>query len=160
MKKILLVLSLVLTMGLVGCSSSSSNGYKNVSSSAVQKAIKSSNLLVEMSMDYDIKDFEYFNDVEELIGEGFIIRAAMNVRLEDVIFIKATNEENAEKIYTTLESYKKEMVIKPFGDGYGAEENTTIAANTIVEQKGNYVYLISAKNAEDIEKVIIDTIQK
>ncbi len=70
MKKILLVLSLVLTMGLVGCSSSSSNGYKNVSSSAVQKAIKSSNLLVEMSMDYDIKDFEYFNDVEELIGEG------------------------------------------------------------------------------------------
>ena len=98
MKKILLVLSLVLTMGLVGCSSSSSNGYKNVSSSAVQKAIKSSNLLVEMSMDYDIKDFEYFNDVEELIGEGFIIRAAMNVRLEDVIFIKATNEEDAEKI--------------------------------------------------------------
>ena len=82
MKKILLVLSLVLTIGLVGCSSSSSNGYKNVSSSAVQKAIKSSNLLVEMSMDYDIKDFEYFNDVEELIGEGFIIRATMNVRLD------------------------------------------------------------------------------
>ena len=160
MKKILLVLSLVLTMGLVGCSSTSSNGYKNVSASDVQKAIKSSNLLVEMSMDYDIKDFEYFNDVMDSIEEGFIIRAAMNVRLEDVIFIKATNEESAEKIQSTLEAYKEGMIMRPFGDGYGAEENATRAANTIVEQKGNYVYLISADNVKDIEKVIMDTIQK
>lgn len=160
MKKILLVLSLVLTIGLVGCSSNSNSDFKNVSASNVQKAIKSSDLLVETSMDYDIKEFDYFNDVNELIDEGFIIRSAMNVRLEDVIFIKAINEEDAEKIYSTLENYKDDMIMRPFGDGYGAEKNETIAANTIVEQKENYVYLISAENATGIEKVIIDTIKK
>ena len=52
------------------------------------------------------------------------------------------------------------MVERPFGSGYGKEENATRAANTIVEKKGNYVYLIAAENAEDIQNIIIDTITK
>lgn len=160
MKKTLLILSLVLTLGLVGCSSKSSNEYKNVSASTVEKAITSSDLLVEQSMTYDINDFEYFNDIKESITEGFIIRAAMNVFLEDVIFIKTSNAEDAQKAYDALESYKESMIIRPFGSGYGKEENATRAANTIIEKKGNYVYLISAENAEDINNLIIDTISK
>ena len=52
------------------------------------------------------------------------------------------------------------MVMRGFADGYGKPENATRAANTIVEQKGKYVYLISADKVEDIQKVILDTIQK
>lgn len=160
MKKTLLILSLVLTLGLVGCSSKSSNEYKNVSTSTVEKAITSSDLLVEQSMTYDINDFEYFNDIKESITEGFIIRAAMNVFLEDVVFIKTSNSDDLEKAYDALEDYKQDMIIRPFGSGYGKEENATRAANTIIEKKGNYVYLISAENAEDINNLIIDTISK
>ena len=160
MKKTLLILSLVLTLGLVGCSSKISNEYKNVSASTVEKAITSSDLLVEQSMTYDINDFEYFNDIKESITEGFIIRAAMNVFLEDVVFIKTSNSDDLEKAYDALEDYKQDMIIRPFGSGYGKEENATRAANTIIEKKGNYVYLISAENAEDINNLIIDTISK
>ncbi|MGL5327798.1 MAG: DUF4358 domain-containing protein [Peptostreptococcaceae bacterium] len=158
MKKLFLVLSLVLSIGLVGCSSKD-NGYKNVSSSDIEKAILSSKLLVEEPMSGDVKEFDYFNDVNEQIAEGFISRAAMNVRLEDVIFIKTENEEDASTVLTSLESYKENTIMRGFGDGYGGEENATRASNTILEQKGNYVYLISAQNAKDIENVIIDKIQ-
>lgn len=161
MKKVFLVLSLVLTLGLVGCSSKgSSNEFKNVSASEVEKAVNSSDALVEQSMSLDINDFEYFNDVKDSIEEGFIIRAAMNVFLEDVIFIKTSDSENADKVFDALEGYKKDMVERPFGSGYGKEENATRAANTIVEKKGNYVYLIAAENAKDIQNIIIDTITK
>ena len=155
MKKILLVLSLVFSLGLVGCSSGSE--YKDVSTSTIQKAIESSGLLVEKSMPFDIKEFDYFNDVNEQITEGFIIRAAMNIRLEDVIVVKTTD---ADKVYSVMENYKKDMIERPFGDGYGAEENADIAASTIVEKKGNYVYLISAKNVDKVQDLILEKIKK
>lgn len=167
MKRILIVLSLILTMGLVGCSSGSE--FKNVSVSDIKKAIESSNLLLENSMDFEFKDnkfgskddafgnFDYFNDILDKVKEGFIIKAAINVRLEDVIVIKT---DDADAIYTALEGYKKDMIDRLFGLGYGAEENADIAANTILEKKGNYVYLISAKNAKSIEEKIMEVIKK
>ena len=158
MKKILLVLSLVLTFSLVGCSST--NEFKNVSTSDVEKAVLESGLLVENPMSADVMEFDYFNDVQDSIEEGFVSRAAMIVALEDVVFIKAVDEENAAKVLSTLESYKQDMVMRPFADGYGKQENATRAANTIVEQKGKYVYLISADKVEDLQKVILDKIQK
>lgn len=157
MKKIILMLSLVLTMGMVGCSSKGSSEYKDVSVSQIQKAIESSSDLVEDSMPYDISNFDYFNDVQDKISEGFIIRAAINLRLEDIVVIKT---EDPDAIYTTLENYKEDMIVRPFGAGYGAEENADYAANTIVEKKGNYVYLVSAKNAANIEKTILSVISK
>lgn len=157
MKKILLVLSLVLTMGLVGCSSKGGDEYKDVSIKDIKSAVQSDKLLVEQPMDFIIEDFDYFNDVEDKISEGFIIRAAINLRLEDVIVIKT---EDPDTIYSTLESYKEDMIVRPFGDGYGAPENADIAANTIVEKKGQYVYLISAQNAKAIEEKIISVISK
>ncbi|RDY27386.1 DUF4358 domain-containing protein [Romboutsia weinsteinii] len=157
MKKIILILSLVLTMGMVGCSSKGSNEYKDVPVSQIQKAIESSSDLVEQSMPYEISNFDYFNDVQDKITEGFIIKAAINLRLEDVIVIKT---EDPDAIYTTLENYKEDMIVRPFGDGYGAEENADYSANTIIEKKGNYVYLISAKNATNIEKTILSVISK
>lgn len=133
MKKILLVLSLVLTFSLVGCSST--NEFKNVSTADVEKAILESELLVENPMSADVMEFDYFNDIQDSIEEGFISRAAMIVALEDVVFIKAIDEENAAKVLSTVESYKQDMVMRGFADGYGKPENATRAANTIVEQR-------------------------
>lgn len=160
MKKLFLVFTLVLGIGLVGCSSNTKGEYKNVSASEIEKAVTSSDLLVEKPMSSDIKEFDYFNDVNELIAEGFISRAAMNVKLEDIIFIKSEKDEDTSKILSSLESYKENMIIRGFADGYGGEENATRASNTILEQKGKYIYLISAQNAKEIEQVIIDKIQK
>ncbi|SCH18804.1 Uncharacterised protein [uncultured Clostridium sp.] len=158
MKKLILILSLVLTLGLVGCSKGSE--YKNVSASTVEKAITSSGLLVEQSMNYNITDFDYFNDIKDSIEEGFMIRAAINIALEDILFIKTSSEDDANKAFEALETYKEGMIMRPFGDGYGKEENATRAANTVIEKKGNYVYLISADNVEKINQLIIDTITK
>lgn len=160
MKKFFLVFILFLSVGLVGCSSNKKNEYKNVSASEIEKSIESSNLLVEKSTSSDIKEFDYFNDVNEIILEGFVSRANINVKLEDIIFVKTENEENASNVLSSLESYKENMIIRGFADGYGGEENATKASNTILEQKGQYVYLISAQNAKEIEQIIIDKIQK
>lgn len=164
MKKIFLVLSLVLAIGLVGCSSKGGQSeFKDVSTEDVKLAITSSELLVEpMPMDTNIMEYDYevLNNVHGSIEEGFILKAGMSFSLEDVIFVKTKSPEDADKVFSALESYKEEVIIRVFGSGYGKEENATIAANTMIEKKGNYVYLIAAQNAEEIQKIILDTIQK
>ncbi|MEF9991060.1 MAG: DUF4358 domain-containing protein [Romboutsia sp.] len=157
MRKILLILALIFTMSLVGCSSKSD--YKDVSVSSIQKAIESSNLLLEQPLSIDIIESDYFNDVDEKITEGFIIRSAINLRLEDIIVVKS-DFENIDEIYNALSSYKDNMIIKSFGSGYGSEENANISSNTILDKKGNYAYLVSAKNAKEIEEVILNLIKK
>ena len=155
MKKILLTLSLVLSFALVGCSSNSE--YKDVSVDSIKEAVVSSGLLVEDTLPDapTLDQFEYFNDIKDDITEGFISRAALILRLEDVIVIKT---DNPDSVYTALEGYKVNMIDMAFGGGYGAPENADIAANTILEKKGNSVYLVAAKNATEIEKIIVDTI--
>lgn len=156
MKKIWLLLSIAFSLVLVGCSQGE---YKNVSVSDIEKAIEKSNLLLEHSTTIDITETDYFNDVKELIIEGYITRPTSNLHLEDIIVIKCESE-NIDAIYEQVQSYKKNMVVNIFGNGLSSEENGSIASNTIVEKKGDYVYLISAKNAQEIEATILDVITK
>lgn len=149
MKKILLVLSLILTTTLVGCSSG--DGYKKVSVSKIDKAIEKSNLLVEQHTSSDIIDSDFFNDIEENIDEGFIIKAESNMALEDIIVIKA-DDEDINAAYDALKSYEKYIIRGTFGEDS--------ANSTIVEKKGNYTYLVSAKNAAKIEETILNVIKK
>ncbi|WKK94978.1 DUF4358 domain-containing protein [Clostridioides difficile] len=53
---------------------------------------------------FDAKDFNYFNDVEEDIIQGFVINSSEKLSLEDIIVIKT---DEVDKIYKTLENYKK-----------------------------------------------------
>ena len=147
MKKILILFfSIILSLGMVSCSSS--GDYKNVSTSKIKKALKSSDLLIKESKIFDAKDFNYFNDVEEDIIQGFVINSSEKLSLEDI------------KIYKTLENYKKDMIQAPFGEGHGEKINSEIANNTIIEKAGRYVYLISAENATQIENKILNIIKK
>ncbi|MCC0646885.1 DUF4358 domain-containing protein [Clostridioides sp. ZZV15-6598] len=156
MKKILMLFfSIILSFGMVSCSSSSD--YKNVSTSKIEKALKSSDLLIKESKIFDAKEFNYFNDVEEDITQGFVINSSEKLYLEDIIVIKT---DDVNKIYKTLENYKRDMIQAPFGEGHGEKGNSEIANNTIVEKAGKYVYLISAENASQIEDKILSIIKK
>ncbi|MGO1042797.1 DUF4358 domain-containing protein [Clostridioides difficile] len=156
MKKILMLFfSIILSFGMVSCSSSSD--YKNVSTSKIEKALKSSDLLIKESKNFDAKEFNYFNDVEEDITQGFVINSSEKLYLEDIIVIKT---DDVNKIYKTLENYKRDMIQAPFGEGHGEKGNSEIANNTIVEKAGKYVYLISAENASQIEDKILSIIKK
>lgn len=156
MKKILMLFfSIILSFGMVSCSSSSD--YKNVSTSKIEKALKSSDLLIKESKIFDAKEFNYFNDVEEDITQGFVINSSEKLYLEDIIVIKT---DDVNKIYKTLENYKRDMIQAPFGEGHGEKSNSEIANNTIVEKAGKYVYLISAENASQIEDKILSIIKK
>ncbi|MDX5792203.1 DUF4358 domain-containing protein, partial [Clostridioides difficile] len=77
--------------------------------------------------------------------------------LEDIIVIKT---DEVDKIYKTLENYKKVMIQAPFVEGHGEKINSEIANNTIIEKAGRYVYLISAENATQIENKILNIIKK
>lgn len=156
MKKIFLILSIAFSLILVGCSSGE---YKNVSVSEIQSAIEKSNLLLEHSTTIDINETDYFNDVLEDITEGYITRPTSTIHLEDIIVIKSESE-NIDAIYKEVQSYKKNMITNIFGNGLGSDENSSIAKETITQKKGNYVYLISAKNAVEIENIILDVITK
>ena len=156
MKKILILFfSIILSLGMVSCSSS--GDYKNVSTSKIKKALKSSDLLIKESKIFDAKDFNYFNDVEEDIIQGFVINSSEKLSLEDIIVIKT---DEVDKIYKTLENYKKDMIQAPFGEGHGEKINSEIANNTIIGKAGRYVYLISAENATQIENKILNIIKK
>ena len=149
MKKILILFfSIILSLGMVSCSSS--GDYKNVSTSKIKKALKSSDLLIKESKIFDAKDFNYFNDVEEDIIQGFVINSSEKLSLEDIIVIKTDEVDN----------YKKDMIQAPFGEGHGEKINSEIANNTIIEKAGRYVYLISAENATQIENKILNIIKK
>lgn len=156
MKKILILFfSIILSFGMVSCSSS--GNYKNVSTARIEKALKSSDLLIKESKVFDAKEFNYFNDVEEDIIQGFVINSSEKLYLEDIIVIKT---DDVDKIYKTLENYKKDMIQAPFGEGHGEKSNAEIANNTIVEKAGRYVYLISAENASQVEDKILSIIKK
>lgn len=157
MKKIWLLCSIAFSLLLVGCSSGS---YKNVSVSDIQHAIDKSNLLLEHYTTVDILDSDYFNDIEEIVEEGLVTTPSSNIHLEDVVLIKVSEEENIEPVFDAVLSYKQNMIINTFGSGLSTDENEKIASQSIAQKKGNYIYLISAKNAKEIEDVILDVITK
>ncbi|CZR94163.1 hypothetical protein CDFC105_33307 [Clostridioides difficile] len=92
-------------------------------------------------------------DAQESRGLGDVYKR----HLEDIIVIKT---DEVDKIYKTLENYKKDMIQAPFGEGHGEKINSEIANNTIIEKAGRYVYLISAENATQIENKILNIIKK
>lgn len=166
MKKIWLIFSIAFSLLLVGCSSGE---YKNVDVSDIQRAIDKSNLLLEHSTTVDIVDSAFFNDIQEIIEEGLVTTPSSPIHLEDVILIKVNDDDknnddskpkNIDIVFDTVLSYKQNMIINTFGSGLTSEENEKIASSTIAQKKGNYIYLISAKNAKEIEDVILDAIIK
>ena len=154
MKKLIALFSLVLTLGLVGCSSKSE--VKNISVSDIKSAINNETLLtIQPISDVDAKEFYAFENVKDDIKEGFVLQAMMNVKLQDVFVVKT---DNVEKVKQAIEEYKTNS-LRMFADGYGGEENATAVADSVLESVGDYVYFIATPNVKDIEAKILEMIK-
>ena len=96
MKKLIALLSLVLTLGLVGCSSKSE--VKDIPVSDIKSAINNETLLpIQPIFDIDAKEFYVFENVKDDIKEGFVLQAMINVKLQDVFVVKTDNVEKVKR---------------------------------------------------------------
>lgn len=154
MKKLLLLFTLVFTLGAVGCTSKEE--VKDVPVSDIKAAVNNEELLkVQPVAELDAKESFVFEPVKDSIKEGFVLQAMINVRLQDVFVVKT---DDVEGTVAAIEEYKKNS-LQMFADGYGGEENIDAVANSILTSKGNYVYFIAAPNASDIESKILEVIK-
>ncbi len=154
MKKLIALFTLVLTLGLVGCSSKSD--VKDIPVSDIKAAINNETLLpIQPVSDLDAKEFYVFENLKDNIKEGFVLQAMMNVKLQDVFVVKT---DAVEKVKQAIEEYKTNS-LKMFADGYGGDNNATAVANSILESVGDYVYFIATPNAKDIESKILEMIK-
>ena len=154
MKKLVALFSLVLTLGLVGCSSKSE--VKNIPVSDIKSAINNETLLpIQPVTEVDAKEFYAFENVKDNIKEGFVLQAMMNVKLQDVFVVKT---DDVEKVKQAIEDYKTNN-LRMFADGYGGDDNATSVADSKLESVGDYVYFIAAPNVNDIEAKILEMIK-
>ena len=154
MKKLVALFSLVLTLGLVGCSSKSE--VKDVPVNDIKAAINNETLLpIQPVADVDAKEFYAFENVKDSIKEGFVLQAMMNVKLQDVFVIKT---DDVEKVKQAIEDYKTNN-LRMFADGYGGEDNAKAVADSVLESVGDYVYFIATPNVKDVEAKILEMIK-
>lgn len=154
MRKITSLFLLVLTIGLVGCSSKSE--VKDIPVSDIKEAINNETLLtIQPVSDVDAKEFYAFENVKDSIKEGFVLQAMINVKLQDVFVVKT---DNVEKVKQAIEEYKTNS-LRMFADGYGGEDNATAVADSVLESVGDYVYFIATPNVKDIEAKILEMIK-
>jgi len=154
MKKLVALFSLVLTLGLVGCSSKSE--VKDVPVNDIKSAINNETLLpIQPVADVDAKEFYAFENVKDSIKEGFVLQAMMNVKLQDVFVIKT---DDVEKVKQAIEDYKTNN-LRMFADGYGGEDNAKAVADSVLESVGDYVYFIATPNVKDVEAKILEMIK-
>ena len=154
MKKLLALFSLILTIGLVGCSNTSK--IKNVPITDIKSAINNETLLtIQPVSDVDAKEFYLFENIKDNIKEGFVLQAMMNVKLQDVFVVKT---DNVEKVKQTIEDYKTNN-LRMFADGYGGDDNATSVSDSVLESIGDYVYFIAAPNVKNIEAKILEMIK-
>lgn len=153
MKKLLVLFSIVFTLGMVGCTPKSET--KDVPVADIKSAINNETYLkVQPIAESDAKESYIFEGVKDKIKEGFVVQAMMNVKLQDVFVIKT---DDVEGVKSAIQAYKDNN-LKMFADGYGGEDNITAVANSILESKGEYVYFIATPNAKDIETKILEMI--
>jgi len=154
MKKLVALFSLVLTLGLVGCSSKSE--VKDVPVNDIKAAINNETLLpIQPVADVDAKEFYAFENVKDSIKEGFVLQAMMNVKLQDVFVVKT---DDIEKVKQAIEDYKTNN-LRMFADGYGGEDNAKAVADSVLESVGDYVYFIATPNVKDVEAKILEMIK-
>lgn len=152
-KKTLLVAT-ILSLGIAftGCVS---DKIKDVSSKTVQEKIIVEKYVPLQNETINAKDHWVFNDIKDVIEDGFVSQAMINVQLQDIFFVKTTDTEAVVKV---LEEYKNQS-LRLFAGGYGGEQNASAVANSVLKTEGNYVYFIATQNTNAIEKELLKIIK-
>lgn len=164
-KKTLIASTLTLTVLcgalFVGCSNNNQSNnnevtVKNVDLTSISSNLENSQLFATMNAPIPVKDFPAFEEIQNLIEDGFAYRALMNVKFEDVVLVKTSEPET---VVEALNTYLKSDSVKLFKDGYGGEDNITAVQNAKVGNVGNYVYLVASTNSDKIETLILDSLK-
>lgn len=158
-KKIILAMTVLAGVGMVGCASKEESAQvqiKDVAMDDVKKGIVESGVLKDGSMEMSAKEHWIFDSVKDVIEDGFVSQAMINVRLQDVMLVKTSDMDAVEKV---LLDYK-ENSLRSFGDGYGGEDNITAVANSKLVKKDGYVYFIATPNADEVETKLLELIKK
>ncbi len=173
LKKIVIsTLSLMLIVGLVGCSKEESKEVGKPEStvtevqskldvdSLVTKLDNSELLPLKHEMSKEASAHFLFSDIKDSIESGIVSQALINIQLQDVFVIEGKTEQDADKILNVLDEYKNSDSLRSFADGYGGEGNIDAMANSKLSKEGKVVYFIATPNADEIEKLILDNIGK
>ena len=160
LKKSMVAIALLSGVGMVGCTnkeevSQESELKKNIVVEDIKKGLTESGLLADASMEMSAKEHWIFDSVKDSIEDGFVSQAMINVRLQDVFFVKTNNMDAVEQV---ILKYKEES-LRSFGDGYGGEDNIKAVANSKLVKKDGYVYFIATPNADEVEKKLLELIE-
>lgn len=159
LKKIILGMALLSSGAvMVGCNNGEveqSLVKEDLNMDEVKLNLLESGLLEESTFQSVAKDHWIFESVKDVIEDGFVTQAMINVKLQDVFFIKTTDVDAVEKAILEY----KENSLRTFGDGYGGEDNITAVANSKLVKMGEYVYFIATKNADEVEAKLLELIK-
>lgn len=163
LKKFLIPLALVSSVGvMVGCDNSvitqvqkEESVKKDLVIEDVKTELLASGILEQASFDSKPQDSYIFENVKDVIEDGFVSQAMINVRLQDVIFVKTSDVDAVEE---AILEYKTNTLTR-FGDGYGGEDNVTAVADSKLVKMDGYVYFIATKNAQEVEDKLLELIK-
>lgn len=162
-KKILIPMALLLGGVMVGCTNKeeapveqSLTIKEDLVMDDVAIKLKESGLLPQISDETSVQEHWMFESVKDVIEDGFISQAMMNVKLQDVVLVKTSDADAVEKAILDY----KENSLKMFADGYGGEDNATAVAESKLVKKDGYVYFIATPNASDVEAKLLELITK
>ena len=154
MKKLIMALAIVLSLSLVGCSSESE--VKDIPIDEIKTVVNTETLLPAQPVaEMPASEYYVFESVKDKFSEGFTLKALMSTNLQDVFVLKANSADDVESIKAAIEEYKNSSDFKMFADGYGNPDNINIAANSILNSKGNYVYFIATADSAAVEAEIL-----
>lgn len=162
-KKILIPMALLLGGVMVGCTNKEDAPVeqtltikKDLVMDDVALKLKEGDLLPESSDEIPAKEHWMFESVKDVIEDGFVSQAMINVRLQDVILVKTSDVDAVEKAILEY----KEKALRLFAGGYGGEENEVAVAESKLVKKDGYVYFIATPNASDVEAKLLELITK
>lgn len=147
MKKIFSAVITALTAGVLLCSCSGKDSDK--SASELLDAALSGAKFEELSS-VEGSDIKYTYDLEESWYDDFAASVAGNMAFADeIVFVKASSDENVEKVQSALETRVKTR--KDTLQSYAPAEYDKLC-NTEVKVKGKYVYLVVGEDSKSALK--------
>ena len=153
MKKLFAILVCGLMITVSGCGSNKSDNEttqssQNVESKSVKDIYASVSTMAEYLSNY------YGIDTADLDEYVFAQSDTPESSAETIIIIKSADTSKFDSYKTSFENYKKQKSQEL--TNYNLPDQAKLVDKSKVVEKGNYLYLVISKNADEI----IDTIEK
>lgn len=150
MKKILSSVLAAAAAGILLCSCGGKESGK--SAQELLSAAKDSGAAFEELVGVEGSDIKYTYEIEESWYDDFAAEAAGNMAFADeIVFVKASSDENVSKIQSALETRVKSR--KDTLQSYAPAEYDKLCKSEI-KTNGSYIYLIVGSDIKTAEKAV------